>query len=216
MDVRRRQARPRTRHPVHRPRCPRRVGRRHGHHGTALPRRRRREPSHDRLQNGTYVGECAIEDDYVVIDDCPTVAVGAGQVFLRSKDDIAGHTSNWVIGFDLATGNTTQKFESGPDSLLVPVEMSGDRLLALRESQDRISPSALVELDPETGKETPFFYFNLPLEAETFTSTDFTDVLVHSGLLFFGAKSVTGPVKDQPRWVYAVLGIESGAATKGP
>ncbi|WP_416986070.1 PQQ-binding-like beta-propeller repeat protein [Streptomyces sp. T028] len=162
-----------------------------------------------RLQNGTYVGECAYEDDYLVVDYCPTVAVGAGQVFLRSKDDIAKHTTNWVIGFDLATGNTTQKFESGPDALLIPVEVSGDRLLALRESQDRITPSALVALDPKTGGEKPFFYFGLPPEAENFTSVDFSDVLVHDGRLFFSAKSVTGPAKGQPRWVYAVLGIES-------
>ncbi|MFI1711367.1 outer membrane protein assembly factor BamB family protein [Streptomyces griseoruber] len=162
-----------------------------------------------RLRNGTYVGECALQDDYTVLDYCPTVAVGAGQVFLRSKDDLAKHTTNWVIGFDLATGNTTQKFESGPDSLLIPVEVSGDRLLALRESQDRISPNALVVLDPRTGEEKPFFSFGLPPEAENFTSIDFTDVLVEDGRLYFGAKSVTGPAKGQPRWVYAVLGIGS-------
>ncbi|MFI1052521.1 PQQ-binding-like beta-propeller repeat protein [Streptomyces griseoruber] len=162
-----------------------------------------------RLRNGTYVGECALQDDYTVLDYCPTVAVGAGQVFLRSKDDLAKHTTNWVIGFDLATGNTTQKFESGPDSLLIPVEVSGDRLLALRESQDRISPNALVALDPRTGEEKPFFSFGLPPEAENFTSIDFTDVLVEDGRLYFGAKSVTGPAKGQPRWVYAVLGIGS-------
>ncbi|MEU1179631.1 hypothetical protein ABZ464_18610 [Streptomyces sp. NPDC005820] len=163
-----------------------------------------------RLQNGTYVGECSYEDEYLVVDYCPTVAVGAGQVFLRSKDDLTKHTTNWVIGFDLATGNTTRKFESGPDSLLIPVEVSGDRLLALRESQDRISPNALVALDPKTGEEKPFFYFGLPPEAENFTSIDFTDVLVEDGRLYFGAKSVTGPAKGQARWVYAVLGIEGG------
>ncbi|WP_234360388.1 hypothetical protein [Streptomyces sp. DSM 15324] len=162
-----------------------------------------------RLQNGTYVGECALQDDYTVLDYCPTVAVGAGQVFLRSKDDIGKHTSNWVIGFDLATGNTTRKFESGPDSLLIPVDVSGDRLLALRESQDRIAPNALVALDPKTGEEKPFFYFDLPPEGENFTSIDFTDVLVQNGRLYFGAKSITGPAKNQPRWVYAVLGIGS-------
>ncbi|MFI9617062.1 PQQ-binding-like beta-propeller repeat protein [Streptomyces sp. NPDC052023] len=163
-----------------------------------------------RLQNGTYVGECSFED-YLVVDYCPTVAVGDEQVFLRSKDDIGAHISNWVIGFDLATGNTTKKFESGPDAVLVPVRMSGDKLLALRKSQDHITPNALLSLDTRTGEEAPFFYFDLPAEAETFTSIDFTDVLVEGGRLFFGARSVTGPAADQTQWVYLALGIESNA-----
>lgn len=163
-----------------------------------------------RLQNGTYVGECSYED-YLLIDYCPTVAVGSKQVFLRSKDDIGAHTSNWVIGFDLATGNTTTKFESGPNALLIPVRTSGDRLLALRQSQDNITPHALVSLDPDTGKETPYYYFSLPAEASTFTSIDLNDVLVHSGRLFIGPRSVTGPAADQPQWIYLVLGIASTA-----
>jgi hypothetical protein len=166
-----------------------------------------------RLQSGTYVGECAYEE-YLVLDDCPTVAVGAGQVFLRSKDQLAARTTNWIIGFDLATGNSTKKFESGPNALLIPVRTSGDQLLALRESQDHITPTALVSLDSKTGKETPYFYFNLPAEAENFTSIDFNDVLVQNGRLFFGAKTATGPAADQPKWVYLVLGIESEAARK--
>ncbi|MFH8803631.1 PQQ-binding-like beta-propeller repeat protein [Streptomyces sp. NPDC017936] len=165
------------------------------------------------LRSGTYVGECAYEE-YLVVDDCPTVAVGAGQVFLRSKDQLDARTANWVIGFDLATGNSTKKFESGPDALLIPVRTSGDRLLALRESQDGITPTALVALDPETGEESPYFYFDLPAEAENFTSIDFSDVLVQDGRLFFGAKSVTGPGAGQPKWVYLALGVESGAARK--
>ena len=55
-----------------------------------------------RLQNGQYVGECTDETDYLLIDDCPTMPDGGGQVFLRSKDsDDALHPSNWIVGFDL-------------------------------------------------------------------------------------------------------------------
>ncbi|MFJ4469664.1 PQQ-binding-like beta-propeller repeat protein [Streptomyces sp. NPDC089424] len=165
-----------------------------------------------RLQNGTYLGECPL-DDYLAIDYCPTVAVGSKQVFLRSKDDIGAVTANWVIGFDLATGNTTTKFDSGPNALLIPVRTSGDQLMALRQSQDNITPNALVSLDPETGKETPYFYFVLPAEASTFTSIAFNDVLVQSGRLFISPKSVTGPSADQPQWIYLVLGIESTTPT---
>ncbi|MFD7136021.1 PQQ-binding-like beta-propeller repeat protein [Streptomyces sp. NPDC059894] len=166
------------------------------------------------LRNGTYLGECSYSSDYLVIDDCPTIAVGAGQVFVRSKDMGDKAVSNWIIGFDLTTGDTTRKFESGTSTLLIPVRTSGDQLLALRESQDRLSPTALVSLDPETGEETPYFYFQLTVEAETFTTIDFNDVIVQNGRLFFGVRSATGPAADQSRWICLVLGIESQATKK--
>ncbi|MCX4765399.1 PQQ-like beta-propeller repeat protein [Streptomyces sp. NBC_01275] len=166
-----------------------------------------------RLQNGTYVGECSTYDDYLVVDDCPTIAVGADQVFLRSKETGDKADANWIVGFELATGNTTKKFDSGPGSLLYPVRMSGGRLLALRESDDHIAPTALVGLDPKTGKETPYFYFNLPAEAETMTMTEYNDILVQDGRVFFGRKKVDGPTADEPKWIYLVLGIESTGST---
>ncbi|WP_405887328.1 PQQ-binding-like beta-propeller repeat protein [Streptomyces longwoodensis] len=163
------------------------------------------------LQSGTYVGECS-SSDYLVIDDCPTIAVGDGQVFLRSKDQTDQGTSNWIIGFDLATGTTTRKFDSGPHALLRPVRMSGHRLLALRTSEDGISPHALLSLDPATGGERPYLYFGLPVEAAPLTSIDDSDVLVQDGRVFFGAKTADGPGADQKKaWIYLVLGIGSAA-----
>ncbi|USQ83829.1 PQQ-like beta-propeller repeat protein [Streptomyces phaeoluteigriseus] len=166
-----------------------------------------------RLENGAYVGECSY-GDHLVVDDCPTVAVGAGQVFLRSKETGDQANSNWVVGFDLATGNTTKKFESGPGSLLYPVRTSGGRLLAVRLSDDHIAPNALVALDPETGRETPYFFFDLPAEAELMTMTEYNDVVVENGRLFFGAKKAEGPAAGQPKWTYLVLGVQSSAAKK--
>ncbi|MFI6036112.1 PQQ-binding-like beta-propeller repeat protein [Streptomyces sp. NPDC051315] len=163
-----------------------------------------------RLRNGTYEGECSY-DDYLVVDDCPTIAVGADQVFLRSKETGEQANANWIIGFDLATGNTTKKFDSGPGSLLYPVRMSGDRLLALRVTDDHISPNALVALDPKTGEETPYFYFELPAEAALLTMTDHNDVVVQDGRLFFGVRNADGPASGKA-WTYLVLGIEGGAA----
>lgn len=162
-----------------------------------------------RLQSGTYVGECSF-DDYLVVDDCPTIAVGADQVFLRSKESGEAANSNWVIGFDLATGRTTKKFDSGPGSLLYPVRMSGDQLLALRETDDRIAPKALVSLDPKTGRETPYFYFDLPDEARLMTMTEHNDIVVQDGRIFFGVKRAQGPPSGRA-WIYLVLGIESNA-----
>ncbi|MGW2833519.1 PQQ-binding-like beta-propeller repeat protein [Streptomyces sp. NPDC001286] len=168
-----------------------------------------------RLQNGTYVGECSY-DDYLSTEDCPTIAVGAGQVFLRSKDSGELINSNWIIGFDLATGKTTRKFESGPGSLLYPVRMSGDRLLAVRVTDQHVMPTGLVALDPRTGTETPYLYFDLPQEADFMTTTEYNDIVVEDGRIFFGVKKVDGPAKGQPRWVYLVLGVESMAVRQEP
>ncbi|MGQ4437859.1 MULTISPECIES: PQQ-binding-like beta-propeller repeat protein [unclassified Streptomyces] len=103
------------------------------------------------LTGGSHVGDCSDQVDHLVVDDCQTIAVGLGQVFVRGKEAGAPHHSNWIFGFDLATGKTTGKFESEPDSLLHPLRVSGSRLLALRMSDDHISPPALVSLDPRTG-----------------------------------------------------------------
>ncbi|MFE7645095.1 hypothetical protein [Streptomyces phaeoluteigriseus] len=169
------------------------------------------------LENGAYAGECSY-GDHLVVDDCPTVAVGAGQVFLRSKETGDQADSNWVVGFDLATGNTTKEFESGPGSLLYPVRTSGGRHLAVRLGDDPVAPNALVALDPETGRETPYFFFDLPAEAElmtmTETMTEYNDVVVENGRLFLGARKAEGPAAGQPKWTYLVLGVQSSAAKK--
>ncbi|MCX4814297.1 PQQ-like beta-propeller repeat protein [Streptomyces sp. NBC_01239] len=162
------------------------------------------------LTSGSYVGDCSDQVDYLVVDDCQTIAVGLGQVFVRSKKAGAPHTSNWIIGFDLATGKTTEKFESGPNSLLYPLRVSGSRLLALRMSDDRISPSALVSLDPKTGKETPYLYFGVPQDADTLTTLDENDIVVQDGRLFFAAHAADGPSSGKA-WTWLVLGIGSSA-----
>ncbi|MFB7655768.1 MULTISPECIES: PQQ-binding-like beta-propeller repeat protein [unclassified Streptomyces] len=163
------------------------------------------------LRNGAYVADCS-DSDYLLIDDCPTIAVGQDQVFIRSKDQLEKQTSNWIIGFDLATGETTKKFDSGPGALLHPVRMSGDRLLALRLSDDHIAPNALVALDPRTDEEVPYLYFGLPSEAQLMTMTDQNDIVVQNGRLFFGVKSANGPADAKTKqWTYLVLGIGSGA-----
>ncbi|MEV5317755.1 PQQ-binding-like beta-propeller repeat protein [Streptomyces sp. NPDC052687] len=168
------------------------------------------------LQGGAYVAECTAENTYLAADECPSLAVGAGQVFLTSKEkEDMIHNANWIIGFDLKTGNSVKKFESGPNALLRPLRVSGDQLLALRESSDRISPMALVSLNPKTGAETPYFYFDLPPEGQLLPSMAYADAIVQNGRLFFGAKLAQGPPEaDGKAWIWLALGIESIAAQK--
>lgn len=166
-----------------------------------------------RLGSGTYVADCDSQTNYNTIDDCPSVVVGDGQVFLESREDpdqTAEANSNWIIGFDVSTGRTTKKFESGPNQLLHPLRMSGDQLLAYRESTDNIRPYGLVSIDPRTGKETPYYYFGLPIEATILSSPKLVDIRVQNGRLFFGVRAATGPDNGQQKqWVWLVLGIES-------
>ncbi|MET8569171.1 PQQ-binding-like beta-propeller repeat protein [Streptomyces sp. NPDC004783] len=163
------------------------------------------------LGGGAYIADCPTTD-YLVVDDCPTVAVSADQVFVRSENQPRKQLSNWITGFDLATGKSTKKFRSGPGSLLYPVRMSGDQLLALRLSNDNVAPNALVGLDPKTGRETQYFYFGLPSRAQTLTSVYENDIVVQNGRVFFGAKAATRPAEDKGKQLtYLVLGVQSGA-----
>ncbi|MFE2461939.1 PQQ-binding-like beta-propeller repeat protein [Streptomyces sp. NPDC059402] len=176
------------------------------------------EQGHNRttisLRNGAYVAECLLTD-YLLIDDCPTITVGDDQVFVRSKDQPETPTWNWIIGFDLTTGKTTRKFDSGPGALLYPVRMSGDQLLALSLSEDHIAPNALAALDPSTDEEVPYLYFELPPEAQLMTMVEHNDIVVQNGRLFFGVKSAEGPADAKTKqWSYLVLGIGSSAPQK--
>ncbi|MDA4892611.1 PQQ-binding-like beta-propeller repeat protein [Streptomyces sp. MS2A] len=166
------------------------------------------------LRDGAYVAECLLTD-YLLIDDCPTIMVGEGQVFIRSKDQSEVPTWNWIIGFDLATGKTTKKFDSGRGALLYPVRMSGDRLLALSVSEDNIAPNALVALDTSTGAQVPYLYFGLPDEARLMRMMEHNDIVYQNGRLFFGVKAVDGPADAKTKqWSYVVLGIGSSALRK--
>jgi hypothetical protein len=161
-----------------------------------------------RVQKGKYVAECSDDVGYLSVENCPTIVVGDGQVFLTSAEqgDLINN-ANWIVGFDLKTGKTVKKFDSGRDALLYPLRMSGDRLLALRESSDHISPMALMSLDPATGRVTPYLYFDLPSEGWTLTSQTLSDIRVEDGRVFFGSKTATGP--KEKTWQWLVVGLES-------
>ncbi|MGC0329171.1 outer membrane protein assembly factor BamB [Streptomyces sp. SAI-170] len=166
------------------------------------------------LGKDAYVATCADETDMLATDDCPTVTVGAGQVFLTTAEQgDTIHNYNWIVGFDLKTGRTMQKFESGRNALLHPLRMSGGKLLALRDSSDHITPMGLVALDPRTGDETPYLYFDLPSEAWTLTSTELAHIVVQNGRVFFAAKAASAPDEDKA-WVWLAVGIEPDAPRK--
>ncbi|MEU5957787.1 PQQ-binding-like beta-propeller repeat protein [Streptomyces sp. NPDC047525] len=164
------------------------------------------------LEGGHYVVNCDTATGFDAVDSCPSTVVSGDQVFVMSREDPHGdmvNNANRIVSFDLATGKTVKKFESGNDQLLYPLRMSGDQLLAYRESSDRITPMGVVSLNPRTGKETPYFFFGLPLEGWTLSDLELSDIVVQDGRIFFGSRRATGPSAEKKKeWTWLVIGIE--------
>lgn len=164
------------------------------------------------LEGGHYVVDCETAAGLESVDNCLSTVVSGDQVFVMSREDPHGdmvNNSNRIVSFDLATGKTVKKFESGGGQLLYPMRMSGGRLLAYRESSDHITPMGVVSLDPRTGKETPYFYFDLPVEGWTLADLETSDIVIQDGRIFFGSRRATGPGAEKKKeWSWLVIGIE--------
>ncbi|MFF2504819.1 hypothetical protein ACFVTY_15790 [Streptomyces sp. NPDC058067] len=165
-----------------------------------------------RLDGGHYEVDCDDAVVYSAVDDCSDVTVGDGQVFINSSEEVGGssHQTNRIVSFDLGTGKPVVKFEAGPDQMIYPIRMSGDRLLAFRRGTDNYAPFSLVSLDPRTGNETVYFYFTVLSQAMDLTYTKFSDVVVEDGRIFFGSNTVRGEViKGQPVPEWLAFGVGS-------
>ncbi|WP_018544878.1 PQQ-binding-like beta-propeller repeat protein [Streptomyces sp. LaPpAH-108] len=139
-----------------------------------------------------------------VVESCPSVVVGTRQLFLPVDDDI--------VAFGLATGRSGRRFAS-PTGAMTPLEMNGDQLIAYREGSG-FTPSAVVSLDPATGKERPLLLFGA--NPDDLAGTDDPtrdDILYEHGRLFFAATSAYGPIDKGHRGELSnvAVGIESVA-----
>ncbi|MBJ7907529.1 outer membrane protein assembly factor BamB family protein [Streptomyces sp. DSM 110735] len=139
-----------------------------------------------------------------VVESCRSVVVGARALYVPVDDDI--------VAFDLATGKSGRRFASSTGAM-TPLKMSGDRLIAYREGSG-FTPSAVVSLDPGTGKERPLLLFGA--NPDDLSGTDDPtrdDVLYEHGRLFFGATSVYGPTDKGHRGELSnvAVGVESVA-----
>jgi outer membrane protein assembly factor BamB len=143
-----------------------------------------------RLEGGNYQVKCGD-----AVGACWGIVVGGDRVYVTSGEKLeeADNRTNWIVGFDLATGKTGVKFDAGEDQKFYPIRMSGDRLLAMQSGTDGVAPMSLVSLDPKSGKESTYFYFRFPEEAEQFGYfEDASEVVVEDGRVYFGVSSVTG------------------------
>ncbi|WP_369249589.1 PQQ-binding-like beta-propeller repeat protein [Streptomyces sp. R41] len=143
-----------------------------------------------------------------VMENCYAMVVGNGQIFVASKaDGDIDQAENWIAGFDAKTGKTLRKFDGRPMQPLWPVKMNGDKLLVYRPSSDDIGPAAIVSIDPATGKETPFLFFNLPDDASRMETPEWSDILVEHGRAFFSPRQLSAPASSPDDPVTAAVGI---------
>ncbi|MDR3081843.1 MAG: PQQ-like beta-propeller repeat protein [Streptomyces sp.] len=160
-----------------------------------------------RLEGDHYEVDC----DTFFINHCSQVVVGKEQAFITSSEQVEGvnDTTNWIVGFDLATGKSRMKFDAGDDRMIYPVRMSGDALLAYKVSTDTYAPNSLVSPDPATGKQHEYFYFNVSPDTPGLVSGGSADdVVIEGGRIFFGYRNVVGEGdKGNPSMVTTGIGI---------
>ncbi|MBO1336047.1 PQQ-binding-like beta-propeller repeat protein [Streptomyces sp. VRA16 Mangrove soil] len=162
-------------------------------------------------ENGKYRATVRLEGDHYKVDcsaergdGCAGALVSDDQVFVSSGENTGkfSYETNWIVGFSLATGKSGVKFDAGPGQLLHLVRMSGHHVLAIKEGLDGVAPMSLVSLDPATGKERAYFYFNIPSDSGAATRPG--SVVVEDGRLYMGNDDIKGSGKKElpdARWM---------------
>ncbi|MFF1453466.1 PQQ-binding-like beta-propeller repeat protein [Streptomyces sp. NPDC058274] len=160
-----------------------------------------------------YVTKCGDGIDVTgPVETCDGVVVGDRQLYVatRGRDHDAGSTqvANEIVAFDLGTGKSVRKFDARAGRPMYPVRMSGDKLIAYRESFSRYAPSAAVSIDPPTGKETLLLLFG----TDGMASFDSLDVRYEAGRIFFAATGVDAPPSADAdgEGLWLADGFESG------
>lgn len=149
-------------------------------------------------------------DYFGVMENCYAMVVGQHALFVASKaDGDVDQAENWITAFDVKTGKALRKFDGRPLQPLWPVKMSGDDLLVYRPSSDNVGPAAIVSIDPATGKQTPFLFFNLPDDSTRMETPEWSDILVEHGRAFFSPRQLTPSAKYPDDPVPAAVGIGS-------
>ncbi len=148
------------------------------------------------------------------VETCEAVVVDERRLYVATQArgtgtaSAHGQVANEIVAFDLATGKSAGKFDARAGRPMYPVRMSGDRLIAVRESTSAHTPSAAVSIDPGSGKETLLLLYGtvgmLPFE--------YLDVRYEHGRVFFAATSLDGPVSkdDEGEGLWLADGFEAG------
>ncbi|MFD7182042.1 PQQ-binding-like beta-propeller repeat protein [Streptomyces sp. NPDC059904] len=160
-----------------------------------------------------YVTDCG-GSLFGTVESCHSVIVGSRQVFVAGKASIdalfSDRPANSITAFDLHSGKPLRKLKSKARRAMYPVQISGDRLLAFRASDDNRAPSAVVSIDPKTGTERPFLLFEMPSDMAALGEPESLDMSVSNGRVFFAFKEIHAPDKaDESGLIPGVVGYES-------
>jgi outer membrane protein assembly factor BamB len=174
------------------------------------------------LHGETYDPMCGVRyfgaSRFGVVENCDAMVVGRTEIFVASKvGSENGQESNWIMGFDAATGKTLRKFDGREGQPIYPLKTSGDKLLVYRATSDDIGPAAVVSLDARTGKETPFLLFHLPNGDSSdgqFDNPDQSDIIVEQGRVYFAKRELVADYKYPKDPVRAFFGIASSASMR--
>ncbi|MET7456792.1 PQQ-binding-like beta-propeller repeat protein [Streptomyces sp. NPDC005574] len=130
------------------------------------------------------------------------------------------HQPNSILAFDLENGRTRAEYLAQYDHQIVPLRMSGERLIALQAEWTSLrchcfatstarETVEVLGIEPAGGKKTV-------LLRASFTDPDVKDTLAHAetlfrnGRLFLGRNRVDGPQRDRSRGADQLLGAVFG------
>ncbi|QDQ14027.1 PQQ-binding-like beta-propeller repeat protein [Streptomyces spectabilis] len=157
------------------------------------------------MPEGRYIDDC-FTARFGTVETCDAIVAERDRLFLATEPK--DPEVNRIVSFDLATGKVVRKFDSRGRGTMYPLELSGGKLLAFRGSADGVAPDAVVSLDPESGRETPFLLFSVPDGAGPVKPGE-TDVLVEGGRVFIAPKELRAePGEDAAGAAYGALGVE--------
>ncbi|MBC9711760.1 PQQ-binding-like beta-propeller repeat protein [Streptomyces sp. TRM66268-LWL] len=144
-----------------------------------------------RLEGGRYKIDCE-----TVMERCRGLAVSQDRVYLATKDsefDLE-KPANKIVGFDLDTGKVVGKsFPARPLQPLVPLRMSGDKVIAYRS----LSNGVVVSLDPATGKQEVLMIHPLGDDDSRLANAYRSEVLYEHGRLFLSSTTMEQPPKGE-------------------
>ncbi|MEU8958357.1 PQQ-binding-like beta-propeller repeat protein [Streptomyces sp. NPDC048518] len=159
------------------------------------------------LTDRRYVHNCD-ETFSAEVERCSGVVVGHRQLYVATEPrdmfeaGLSKKKPNEIVAFDLRTGKAVRTFDAKPDRPMYPVRMSGDKVIAYRESAGA-ALSSMVRLDPATGKERLLLI--LPDSSDRPSMDMFADdfdIVYERGTVVFGKKEAqrqTGEQDEGPK-----------------
>ncbi|MFI1365328.1 outer membrane protein assembly factor BamB family protein [Streptomyces griseochromogenes] len=147
-----------------------------------------------------------------VVDKCDGMVVGRDRIFVMSKENNGDleKPADRITAFDVGKGTKAAEFEGRPFQLVVPVRTNGDDLIIYRRSMDDVRPSAIVDWNSRTDKETPYLLFQLPEDDEgELSDPERSDIRYEQGRAFFARRVMERDYIHPKSPILSVIGVGS-------